>query len=100
VACDVDTRQTETVEEGCGVGGVVGDAHRRRGMCAADPPPLVVSDQLVLVRERRFCNERQEAVGQDGADEQYRFARSDDLVFQYYAVDLYAPHVSSSLSGG
>jgi hypothetical protein len=58
----------------------------------------VVSDQLVAIGQRRFFDERQEAVGEDGADEQYGFARSDHLVFQFYAVDLYALHASSSLA--
>ena len=54
VACDVDGSQTEMVEQGRGVGGVVGDAHGRRGVCASDPAALVVPDELVAVGERRF----------------------------------------------
>ena len=95
VAGDVGARHSEMVEERRGVGGVVGDAHRRRGVGAADPTPLVVSDQLVAVGQRRFGQERQEAVGEDGADEQHRFARSDHLVLQLDAVDLCDLHGSS-----
>src|SRR6188472_338133 len=98
VARNVDAWQTEVVKERRGVGSVVGDAHRRRSVRAADPAPLVVSDQLVAVGQRRFFEERQEAVGEDGADEQHGFARSDLLVFQFDAVDLYALHGSSSLA--
>ena len=54
VAGDVGARNSEMVQERCGVGGVVRDAHWRRGVGAADPAPLVVSDQLVVVGQRRF----------------------------------------------
>ena len=54
VAGDVGAPHTEVVEQRRGVGGVVGDAHRRRGVRAADPTPLVVADQLVAVGQRRF----------------------------------------------
>ncbi len=98
VTCNVGAPQAEAVEERRGVGSVVGDAHRGRGVRAAGPAPLVVPDELVVVGQCRFLDERQEAVGEDGADEQYRLARSDHFVFQLCAVDLYAPHASSSLS--
>ena len=93
-------RTTEMVEQRRGVGGVVGDAHRRRGVCASDPAALVVADELVAVGERRFCEQRQEAVRDDGADEQHRFARSGHLVFQVDAVDVYALHGSFSFGAG
>src|SRR5712691_3613620 len=80
------------VEERRGVGGVVRDAHWRRGVGAADPTPLVVSDQLVAVGQRRFRKERQEPIGEDGADEQHGLARSDHLAFKLYAVDLCSLH--------
>jgi len=62
------------VEDRSGVGGVVRNVHGRRGVCAANPTPLVISDQLVVVGQRRFGKERQEPVGEDGADEQDGFA--------------------------
>ena len=74
VAGDVGAPHAEVGEERCGVGGVVGDAHWWRGVGAADPTALVVSDQLVAVGQCRFCEERQEPVGEDRADEQHRFA--------------------------
>ena len=77
VARDVGAPHTEMVEQRGSVGGVVRDAHRRRRVGAADPTPLVVADQLVAVGQRRFCEERHEAVGEDMADEQHGFARSD-----------------------
>ena len=55
VARDVSAPHTEMVEQRGGVGGVVRDAHRRRGVGAADPAALVVADQLVAVGQRRFC---------------------------------------------
>jgi hypothetical protein len=97
VAGDVGAPQTELVEQRGGVRGVVRDAHRRRGVRAADPAALVVADELVVVGERRFCDQRQEAVRDDGADEQHRLARSGCLVFQFYAVDVYG---SSSFDTG
>ena len=54
VAGDVGARHAEVVEERGRVGGVVRDAHRRRGVGAADPTALVVADQLVAVGQRRF----------------------------------------------
>ena len=96
VAGDVRARHAEMVEERGGVGGVVRDAHRPRGVGAADPATLVVADQLVAVGQRRFREERQEPVGEDGADEQHRFARSDHLVLELDAVDLCDLHESSS----
>ena len=60
----------------------------------------MVADELVAVGERRLCDERQEAVRNDGADEQHRFARSGHLVLQFYAVDLYALHGFSSFDAG
>ena len=95
VAGDVGARQAEVVKECRGVGGVVGDGHWRRGGAAAGPTPLVVADQLVAVSQCRFGQQRQESVGEDGADEQHRFARSDHLVFQLDAVDRCAVHGSS-----
>ena len=44
---DVSAPYTELVEQSGSVGGVVPDAHRRWGVRAADPAPLVVPDQLV-----------------------------------------------------
>src|SRR5215211_12109 len=72
------------VEQGRGVGGMVRDADGRRGAGASDPATLVVPDELVAVGERRFRQQRQEAVGDDGADEQHGFPplrspRSPDL---------------------
>jgi hypothetical protein len=52
----------------------------------------VVPDQLVVVGQHRLRQERQEAVGQDWADQQDGFPRSDHLVFQLYAVDAYGLH--------
>jgi len=60
----------------------------------------VVPDELVAVGERRFRQQRQEAVGDDGADEQHGFARSAHLVVQIYAVDCCALHESSSFAAG
>src|SRR4051794_41873715 len=88
------------VEQGRGVGGVVRDAHGRRGVGASDPAALVVPDELVVAGERRFRKYRQKAVGNDGADEQHGFARSAHLVFQIYAVDSCGLHGSSSFAAG
>ena len=96
VAGHVGAGHAEVVEERGGVGGMVRDGHGRRGVGAADPTPLVVADQLVAVGQRRFGEERQEPVGDDGANEQHRFARSDHLVFQLDTVDLGDLHQSSS----
>ena len=65
VAGDVGGSHAEMVEQRRGVGGVVGDAHRRRGVGASEPAALVVADELVAVGERRFCEQRQEAVRDD-----------------------------------
>ena len=87
VADDVGAGDTEVVEQRGGVGGVVGHADRRRRVGAAHPAPLVVADQLVALVERRLGRQRQEAIGQHGADQQHRLARPDHLVFQLDAVD-------------
>ena len=89
---------SEMVEERRGVGGVVGDAHGRGSVGAADPTPLVVPDELIAVGERGFRHERQEAVREHGTDEQHRFARSDHLIFQLDAIDLCVLHRSSSFA--
>ena len=54
VADDVGAPHTEGVEQRGSVGGVIADAHRRRGVRALDPAALVVPDQLVAVGEHRF----------------------------------------------
>ena len=100
VAGDVGAPHAEMVEQRRGVGGVVGDAHRRRGVRASDPTALVIPDELVAVGERRFREQRQEAVRDDRADEQHRLARSGHLVLQFHVVDLYALHGSSSFGAG
>jgi hypothetical protein len=58
VARDVGAAHTEPLEERRGICGVVSDAHRRRGVGAADPTPLVVADQLVAVGQRGLRKER------------------------------------------
>ena len=54
VAGDVGAGHSQMVEDRRRVGGMVCDADRRRGVGAADPAPLVISDQLVPVGQRRF----------------------------------------------
>ncbi len=48
---DVRATHIEMVEQGRGIGGVIGDAHRARRMRAPDPTALVVRDQPVVVGE-------------------------------------------------
>ena len=98
VARDVGAPHTEVLEQRRGVGGVIGDAHRRRGVRAADPTPLVVADELVAVGQRRLWKERHEAVGDEHVDQQHGLACSAHLVFQFDAVDVYALHGSSSFA--
>ena len=101
VAGDVGAPHTEVLEQRRGVGGVIADAHRRRGVRAAHPAPLVVPDQLVAVCQRRLWKERHEAVGDEHVDQQHRLACSAHLVFEFYAVDVCArPWVLLSLRIG
>ena len=86
----------EMIEECGSVVGVVHDAHRPHGVGAADPATLVVADQLVAIGQLRFCDERQEPIGEDGADEQHGFTRSDHLVLELDAIDRCDLHESSS----
>ena len=58
VADDVGVPHTQRVEQRGGVGGMVCDGYRRRGVRAPDPAALVVADQLVAVGERRFREQR------------------------------------------
>ena len=89
VADDVRAPDTQVVEQATGVRGVVGDAHRRRGVGAPGPTPPVVSDQLMAVGERRL-GETAGSPAARGAAQRRRFARSHDLVFQLDPVDLCA----------
>ncbi len=100
VARDVSAPHTELLEQRRGVGGVIGDAHRRRSVGAADPTPLVVPDQLVAVGQCRLCKERHEAVGDQHVDQQHGLPCSAHLVFQVDAVDVYALHGSFSFGAG
>ena len=95
VSRDVGLADPEVVEQGRGVGRVVGDADRSWSAGAADPATLVVADQLVTVGEDRFCQQRQEAVCEHRADEQHRLSRTHELVLQLHAVDRCAFHGSS-----
>jgi hypothetical protein len=95
MAGDVGARDSEVVEECRGVRSVIRDGHRGWGMRAADPTSLVVADELVAVGQRRLRQQWEEAVGEDGADEQHGFARSDHLVFELDAVDVCDFHGSS-----
>ena len=85
----------DLVEQRRGVGGVVGDADRRRGVGASEPAAPVIADQLVAVGERRFCQQRQEAVRDDRVHKQHRLARPGHLVLQFDSIDVYALHGSS-----
>ena len=93
VAGRMDALDAERVEERRSVGGVVGDGHGRRRVRAAAPAALVVPDQPEARDQRRLGDERQEAVGEYGTDEQDRLAGSGHLVLELDAVDLYALHV-------
>jgi hypothetical protein len=62
------------VEERRGVIRVVRDAHRWRGMGAADPTTLVIPDQLVPAGQGLLRQERDEPVGENRTDEQHRLA--------------------------
>src|SRR5688572_10776157 len=73
---------------------MVGCAHRRRGVRASAPTPLVVPDQTVVIDERWCRHERQKCRSHDGTDQQYRFTRSFQLVLQLDPVDLCAFHGS------
>jgi hypothetical protein len=57
----------------------------------------VVSDQLVIVCQRRLREERHEAVGDEHVDQQHGLACSAHLIFQLYTVDLCTVHDSSWL---
>ena len=95
VAGDVGPVDAEVVEQRGGVGRVVLDRHGPLGVGAAHPAALVVPDELVAL-ERRLRHERQEAVGQHGADQQHRLAGSGHLVLQLDAVERCGLHGSSS----
>jgi hypothetical protein len=95
MAHDVNAPHPEVVEQRRGVGGVLSYAHRRWSVRAANPTPLVVPDQLVVMCQRRLWKERHEAVGDEHVDQQHGFPCSAHLVFQLYAVDLCAVHDSS-----
>ena len=92
MARDVRAAHAEVVEQRRGVGGVLCDAHRRWSVRAANPAPLVVSDQLVIVCQRRLWQERHEAVGDEHVDQQHGLPCAAHLVFQFYAVDLCTVH--------
>src|SRR4051812_43817287 len=94
---DVSAPQTEVLEQRRSVGGVLCDAHWRWSVRAADPTPLVVSDQLVAVGQCRLWQERYEAVGDEHVDQQQGLPCSTHLVFQLYAVDSCTVHDSSWL---
>src|SRR3954465_848574 len=57
MARDVSAPHTEVLEQRRGVGGMLSYAHRRWSVRAANPTPLVVSDQLVTVCQRRLWQE-------------------------------------------
>ena len=96
VAGNVRARHPEIGEEGRRVIGVIHDAHWPDGAGAAHPATPVVADQLVAIGQLRFCHERQEPVGEDGADEQDGLTRSDHLVLELDTIDLCDLHESSS----
>jgi hypothetical protein len=86
VADDVRPRHIEVLEQRRRVIHVIGDVHRGRGVRAAGPAALVVSNQPVAVRQRAFGQERQRGVRQHGVDEQDRLTGSLDLVLQLHTV--------------
>src|SRR4051812_48287455 len=92
---DMRPPHPEVIEQRRGVGGVGAYAHGRWSVRAADPTPLVVSDQLVAVRQRRLGEERHEAVGDEHVDQEHGLSCSVHLVFQFYAVDFRTVHDSS-----
>jgi hypothetical protein len=97
MARDVSAPHTEVLEQCRGVGGVLSYAHRRWSVRASNPTALVVSDQLVIVRQRRLWEERHEAVWDEHVDQEHGLSCSAHLVFQLYAVDLRSVHDSSWL---
>jgi hypothetical protein len=97
VADDVRAPHSEVLEQRRGVGGVLCDAHRRWRVRAADPTPLVVTDQLVAVGQRRLTHEGHEAVGDEHVDQQHGLPSPAYLIFQLDAVDVGSVHDSSWL---
>jgi hypothetical protein len=91
----VDPLDAEVVEQGGGVGGVVLHRDRALGAGAPHPAALVVRDELVAI-ERWLRHEREEAIGQHGADQQDRLAGSGHVVLQLDIAERGCLHGSPS----